>query len=233
MAGRIQGGFAPFGMVALVASALAMGGCESTTDVASRADDSASRSTVQPMVTLDGGRTTAGVTRVTTRKAVKVIRGTIEPPRTRLVVQRSRLTARAGTGWFRGRPVKVRRGRFVLRLRLQRGENDFRLVARVRGQRSVLVLLGVRRKARPRPQPEPTPVPTPEPTAEPTPERLPKEEPANCDPSYAGACLDPTSADYDCEGGSGNGPDYTGTVRVVGDDPFELDADGDGTGCDP
>jgi hypothetical protein len=233
MAGRIQIGYVPFGLVALVASALAVGACESASDVASRADDSASKSTVRPKLTLDSGRTTAGVTRVTTRKAVKVIRGTVEPPRPRLVVQRSRLTARAGTGWFRGRRVSVRQGRFVLRLRLQRGENDFRLVARVRGQRSVVALLGVRRKARPRPQPEPTPAPTPEPTAEPTPERPPKEEPAKCDPNYEGGCLDPTSADYDCEGGSGNGPDYTGTVRVVGDDPFELDADGDGTGCDP
>lgn len=55
---------------------------------------------------------------------------------------------------------------------------------------------------------------------------------SDCDPSYRGACLNPDSADYDCEGGSGNGPDYTGTVQVVGDDHFDLDRDGDGTGCD-
>lgn len=54
----------------------------------------------------------------------------------------------------------------------------------------------------------------------------------NCDPNYAGACLDPNSYDYDCVGGSGDGPDYTGTVRVVGDDHFDLDRDGDGIGCD-
>jgi hypothetical protein len=54
-----------------------------------------------------------------------------------------------------------------------------------------------------------------------------------CNPNYAGACLKPDSPDYDCEGGSGNGPDYTGTVRVVGVDEYGLDADGDGTGCDP
>jgi hypothetical protein len=53
-----------------------------------------------------------------------------------------------------------------------------------------------------------------------------------CDPNYAGACLDPSSPDYDCEGGSGDGPDYTGLVDVIGDDHFELDRDGDGTGCD-
>jgi hypothetical protein len=54
----------------------------------------------------------------------------------------------------------------------------------------------------------------------------------NCDPNYEGACLDPNSPDYDCEGGSGNGPDYTGPVRVVGDDPHGLDADGDGYACE-
>ena len=54
----------------------------------------------------------------------------------------------------------------------------------------------------------------------------------SCDPNYEGACLDPSSPDYDCEGGSGNGPDYTGPVRVVGDDHFDLDADGDGEGCE-
>jgi len=54
----------------------------------------------------------------------------------------------------------------------------------------------------------------------------------NCHPSYEGACLDPNSSDYDCEGGSGNGPDYTGTVRVVGYDEYGLDADGDGYGCE-
>src|SRR4051812_16961419 len=43
-----------------------------------------------------------------------------------------------------------------------------------------------------------------------------------CDPNYEGACLDVNASDYDCEGGSGNGPKYTGSVRVVGDDPFGL-----------
>jgi len=53
-----------------------------------------------------------------------------------------------------------------------------------------------------------------------------------CDASYEGACLDPGSPDYDCEGGSGNGPDYTGEVRVVGDDHFDLDRDGNGIACE-
>lgn len=54
-----------------------------------------------------------------------------------------------------------------------------------------------------------------------------------CHPSYVGACLDPSASDYDCEGGSGDGPKYvSGPIRVVGDDPFDLDRDGDGTACD-
>jgi hypothetical protein len=55
---------------------------------------------------------------------------------------------------------------------------------------------------------------------------------SQCDPGYAGACLDPNSADYDCEGGSGDGPDYTGRVEVIGDDPYDLDRDGDGVACE-
>lgn len=55
---------------------------------------------------------------------------------------------------------------------------------------------------------------------------------SECDPNYAGACLDPYASDYDCEGGSGNGPDYTGEVTVVGVDHYGLDADGDGIGCE-
>ena len=54
----------------------------------------------------------------------------------------------------------------------------------------------------------------------------------DCDPNYSGACLDPSSSDYDCEGGTGDGPDYTGMVDVVGDDPYDLDRDGDGVACD-
>ena len=45
-------------------------------------------------------------------------------------------------------------------------------------------------------------------------------------------CLDPTAYDYDCIGGSGDGPRYTGLVHVLGDDHFDLDRDGDGIACD-
>lgn len=53
----------------------------------------------------------------------------------------------------------------------------------------------------------------------------------NCHPSYSG-CLNPNASDYDCAGGSGNGPYYTGLVRVIGPDVFGLDRDGDGWGCE-
>jgi hypothetical protein len=62
-------------------------------------------------------------------------------------------------------------------------------------------------------------------------EQAEEELAAECHPSYSG-CLDPSSPDYDCEGGSGNGPDYTSTVEVIGYDEYGLDDDGDGIGCD-
>ena len=56
--------------------------------------------------------------------------------------------------------------------------------------------------------------------------------PAKCDPNYKGACLDPNASDYDCAGGSGDGPKYVqGPVQVVGDDHYQLDANGDGIAC--
>ena len=64
-----------------------------------------------------------------------------------------------------------------------------------------------------------------------------KEAPApsgaggDCTPGYS-PCLPPAS-DYDCAGGSGDGPEYVyGTVTVTGYDPFGLDADNDGVGCE-
>jgi hypothetical protein len=43
----------------------------------------------------------------------------------------------------------------------------------------------------------------------------------------------PPGGDVDCGGGSGNGPRYVdGPVDVYGSDPYGLDADGDGIGCD-
>lgn len=53
---------------------------------------------------------------------------------------------------------------------------------------------------------------------------------SGCTPGYS-PCLPPAS-DYDCAGGSGDGPKYTGPVTVTGDDPYGLDADNDGAGCE-
>lgn len=53
----------------------------------------------------------------------------------------------------------------------------------------------------------------------------------NCNPNYSG-CLRADASDYDCAGGSGNGPYYTGRVQVIGYDEYGLDRDGDGVGCE-
>lgn len=60
-----------------------------------------------------------------------------------------------------------------------------------------------------------------------------KKKKKKCHPSYKGACLKPNASDYDCAGGSGNGPYYvSGPIRVVGSDPYDLDRDGDGYACE-
>ena len=73
--------------------------------------------------------------------------------------------------------------------------------------------------------------PPPPPTTAPPP---PTTTPArNCDPSYPDVCLDPNAPDYDCAGGSGDGPRYvSGPIRVRPPDPFDLDREGDGWGCE-
>lgn len=72
------------------------------------------------------------------------------------------------------------------------------------------------------------PPPAPPPVEEPPAEESSGTE--GCTPGYT-PCLPPAS-DYDCEGGSGDGPAYTGYVTVTGSDPYGLDSDGDGTGCE-
>lgn len=53
----------------------------------------------------------------------------------------------------------------------------------------------------------------------------------NCTTGYS-PCLAPAS-DYDCAGGSGDGPAYAnGPIRVTGSDPYDLDRDGDGIACE-
>ena len=55
----------------------------------------------------------------------------------------------------------------------------------------------------------------------------------HCDKNYRGRCLRPNVSDYDCAGGSGNGPYYVcGPFRVVGTDHYGLDSDHDGIACE-
>ena len=52
-----------------------------------------------------------------------------------------------------------------------------------------------------------------------------------CTPGYS-PCLPKGRGDYDCAGGEGE-PPFTGFVRVTGfSDPYNLDQDGDGQGCE-
>lgn len=76
------------------------------------------------------------------------------------------------------------------------------------------------------------PAPTSPPTTPTTVFRPPPPQPApsNCNPNYSG-CV-PNASDVDCAGGSGNGPAYTGFTEVIGTDVYDLDADGDGFGCE-
>jgi flagellar hook assembly protein FlgD len=57
---------------------------------------------------------------------------------------------------------------------------------------------------------------------------------ANCTPGYSPCIPYKGGEDYDCGGGSGNGPHYAdnGPYTVTGSDPYGLDFDGDGLGCE-
>jgi len=58
-----------------------------------------------------------------------------------------------------------------------------------------------------------------------------KPEPVEDCQGYS-PCL-PPGPDVDCAGGSGDGPRYVqGPVSVSGSDPYGLDSDGDGVGCE-
>ncbi len=59
----------------------------------------------------------------------------------------------------------------------------------------------------------------------------PAKASSQCNPNYSG-CLKQNAGDYDCSGGSGDGPNYTGQVQVLGYDEFKLDRDGDGWACE-
>lgn len=80
------------------------------------------------------------------------------------------------------------------------------------------------------PAPPPAPVvPAPAPVAA---APAPAPAPGGCDSNYSGPCV-PIASDVDCEGGSGDGPEYVrGPVTVTGSDIYDLDRDGDGIACD-
>lgn len=63
------------------------------------------------------------------------------------------------------------------------------------------------------------------------PEPPPDDSAGECTPGYS-PCLPPAS-DYDCVDGEGDGPEYViGPVDVKGSDPYDLDRDGNGIGCE-
>ncbi len=66
------------------------------------------------------------------------------------------------------------------------------------------------------------------PTAVPQPVAAPASQ--DCTPGYSPCIL--RGSDVDCAGGSGNGPRYVGRVTVNGSDPYDLDRDNDGVGCE-
>jgi hypothetical protein len=55
--------------------------------------------------------------------------------------------------------------------------------------------------------------------------------PGGCEPGYS-KCLDRSAIDYDCRN-EGDGPKYVHSpIRVTGSDPFDLDSNRDGIGCE-
>ena len=75
------------------------------------------------------------------------------------------------------------------------------------------------------------PAPKPKAPPPPSPPTPPSPPPPASDCQGYDPCLAP-GPDVDCAGGAGNGPRYTGPVRVTGSDPYGLDGDGDGYGCE-
>lgn len=83
-------------------------------------------------------------------------------------------------------------------------------------------------KATPTPTPTPEPMPTPKPTPKPTPTPTPEPDPvSDCTPGYS-PCL-PLASDWDCPELRSMG---LTPVRVSGSDPYRLDRDHDGWGCE-
>ena len=77
-----------------------------------------------------------------------------------------------------------------------------------------------------------TNIPTTKAPATKAPTKAPTRPAGNCNPNYS-PCVPNDPVDVDCKGGGGNGPSYVdGPVRVIGNDVYGLDKDGDGIGCE-
>jgi hypothetical protein len=77
------------------------------------------------------------------------------------------------------------------------------------------------------------PSPSPGKTSKAVPKTEPRPAPvetsaaeSECDPNYEGACLDPNASDYDCAGGSGDGP----TIRAKSGSSGSTGSDSTQTG---
>lgn len=75
------------------------------------------------------------------------------------------------------------------------------------------------------------PPPPPPPPAAAPPAVAAAPAPSSCNPNYT-PCIPMTTDDVDCLGGGGDGPVYTGPVRITGTDVYGLDRDGDGSACE-
>lgn len=131
---------------------------------------------------------------------------------------------RAKASWLRAKQDVARRGRNSARRQLHRAEEQLSRAqrdARHFGHRLAVVERRETQEAERRAQKE----------AEEAEEF--EEAASECDPNYEGECLKDGIGDYDCAGGSGNGPNYVySEVKVVGVDVFGLDANGNGVGCE-
>jgi endonuclease YncB( thermonuclease family) len=95
-----------------------------------------------------------------------------------------------------------------------------------RGGSFALVKFRIRKTGGGKPRLSKSQCPAPEPRPAP-----PAPAPPSVDCQGYDPCL-PPGPDVDCAGGSGDGPRYVGPVTVTGSDPYGLDSDGDGRGCE-
>lgn len=123
-------------------------------------------------------------------------------------------------GGFGGRTRRVDARQHRIEVRRDRLRQQRRLARMERRRAARLAALRRERRAEERREREQAAAAAP----------APAPEPQSCTEGYD-PCL-PPAADYDCEGGTGDGPAYTGYVTVTGYDPYDLDSDNDGAGCE-